>query len=92
MPPGMAGRGLDPNHGSRANGTRAKPGALPGTFCRCRLPGRCLPADTPVFTVPAGLVRILDRDLTARRGIDASGMNGAGRLTFTPCGIPSAPC
>ena len=49
-----------PKAGERHQG---EAGGLPGTL-RCRPPTE-LPPDTPLFTVPAGLVRILDRDLKA---------------------------
>ncbi len=49
-----------------------------------------LPDSTPLFTVPEGLVRILDRDLIAA-GIPSE-TNGVAQSTFTPCGIPSAHC
>ena len=52
-------------------------GGLAGHVLRLPATGAELPADTPVFTVPAGLVRILDRDLRLR-GF-RSGTNGAGR-------------
>jgi len=38
---------------------------LAGHVLRLPAAGPALPADTPIFTVPAGLVRILDRDLKA---------------------------
>ena len=40
-------------------------GGLAGHVLRLPAAGPTLPPDTPVFTVPAGLVRILDRDLRA---------------------------
>ena len=59
------------------------------------IPAR-LPPDTPLFDVPAQLVKILDRDLVAagiaRRvkvdgnGPSTSATTGAGASTFTPCG------
>src|SRR5262245_50262308 len=61
-----------------------------------------LPPDTPVFTVPGALVKILDRDLVlaglARRvkvgaiGASTSGTSSAAPSTFTLCGTPSGRC
>jgi integrase len=54
---------FDPKH--RKPGTRPQGEAvgLGGHVLRLPAAGPTLPPDTPIFTVPAGLVRILDRDL-----------------------------
>ena len=49
-----------------------------------------LPADTPLFNVPDGLVRILDRDLRLA-GIPKRD-DGAERSMCTHCGRRSARC
>ena len=59
MPPGRAGRGLRPER------HQGEAGGLGGHVLRLPAAAPTLPADTPVFTVPAKLVRILDRDLKA---------------------------
>jgi len=66
------------------------------------VPGK-LPSDTPLFTVPKALVRILDRDLVAagiahvvqdgpNKGKIDKETSAAGPSMFTPCGTRSAPC
>jgi integrase len=56
---------FDPEGVQAGKRDRRNPGAFSGQSCQELTSIRGLPADTPLFTVPAGLVRILDRDLKA---------------------------
>ena len=53
---------FDSKHQKRDKRNQSDSTGAAGAYC---LPLTRLPADTPLFTVPAGLVRILDRDLVA---------------------------
>ncbi len=56
---------FDPNHRKPGKRHQGEAGGLAGHVLRLPAAGPTLPPDTPLFTVPAGLVRILDRDLKA---------------------------
>ena len=56
---------FDPNHRTPGKRHQGEAGGLAGHVLRLPAAVPTLPADTPIFTVPAGLVRILDRDLVA---------------------------
>jgi integrase len=54
---------FDPNHRKPGDRRQGEAGGLAGHVVRLPAVAPTLPPDTPIFTVPAGLVRILDRDL-----------------------------
>ena len=54
---------FDPRHQKRQKRTTSDPKGPEGESCLPLSAVPTLPADMPLFTVPAGLVRILDRDL-----------------------------
>jgi len=54
---------FDPNHRKPGKRHQGEAGGLAGHVLPLPAVAPTLPPDTPVFTVPAGLVKILDRDL-----------------------------
>ena len=56
---------FDSKHQKRQKRNQSDSTRREGHFCQALTTLPTLPTDTPLFTVPAGLVRILDRDLVA---------------------------
>ena len=56
---------FDSKHQKRQKRNQSDSTRREGHFCQALTTLPTLPSDTPLFTVPAGLVRILDRDLVA---------------------------